>query len=232
MPITNLTGTTWTFNPQVDKLSVGTIFKINGVASSGDLSLNVRSIQFDINSSGNVYFARLSTQSSFSADGPVFQHSTYWMQWPDAVSGLADPVTLTITDGEDVTNADLIAWLEVNATLIGSETPDTPNTTITYDGDTIASVVSGGTATLRCAGKKMKTDITIKAAEGGVNLPNYDGTITVDEEVIPLELALQEKTVTENCEIIPDAGYNGFSRVIVNVADKDIEEYDGRMVIV
>lgn len=76
--------------------------------------------------------------------------------------------TITITSElSDVTNGQqLLDWLKANATKQGEE-PDTPGTTITYDGDTIASVVSGGTATLRCAGKKMKTDIIVTAGSAG-----------------------------------------------------------------
>lgn len=117
----------------------------------------------------------------------------------------------------EVENGDtLLAYLQANATKQGEE-PATPGATVTYDGGIIASVVSGGTATLRCAGKKMKTDITIKAAEGGANLPNYDGGVDVEGEEIPVVFKLQEKTADKNGDVIPDEGYDGLSKVTVNV---------------
>ncbi len=44
---------------------------------------------------------------------------------------------------------------------------------------------------------------------------------------------LQEKTATANGEVTPDAGYDGLSKVIVNVAGniETVEEYDGTVTI-
>ena len=74
--------------------------------------------------------------------------------------------------------------------------------TVTYNDNVIAIIEGGQTATLSCAGKKMSTDISITAPE-------------VEEKI------LQEKTITENGEVVPDEGYDGFSKVNVNVPIPD-----------
>ena len=107
--------------------------------------------------------------------------------------------TLTFTGGTDVTNPSLISWLDANGEC---QNPPVTTVTIEYNGETIANIEGGQTATLNCAGKKMSTDISITAPEIA-------------------EANLQEKTITENGEVTPDEGYDGFSKVNVNVPIPD-----------
>ena len=72
-------------------------------------------------------------------------------------SGIIPAPMLTITGGADATNAELIAYLEANAVQIIK-----PKAKIFYNGNEIASIESGQTATLSCSGKVMKDDIVIK----------------------------------------------------------------------
>ena len=79
--------------------------------------------------------------------------------------------------------------------------PETPTVAavISYNGKDIKSLVAGKTGTVRCKGKKMKTDLVVKAAD--IAAPK-----------------LQEKTADKNGEYLPDEGYIGFSKFKVNVA--------------
>ena len=106
----------------------------------------------------------------------------------------------------DFGNADVEAhdifynWITANATQRVEEGSTT--VTVTYNDNVIAIIEGGQTATLNCAGKKMASDISITAPEVA-------------------EAKLQEKTITENGEITPDEGYDGFSKVIVDVPIPD-----------
>ena len=48
---------------------------------------------------------------------------------------------------------------------------------ISYNGNSIASLEDGKTAIIKCAGKKMASDLTVTAPEP---IEEYDGTITVE----------------------------------------------------
>ena len=74
-------------------------------------------------------------------------------------------------------------------------------TTIIYDGKTIASFSAGQTATLTTKGDEVEHNIVVVAGSGGgASKP-----------------ILQEKTATENGVVTPDRGYDGLSKVTVDV---------------
>lgn len=85
-------------------------------------------------------------------------------------------------------------------------------TSITYGGKEIKSLEAGKTGTVRCKGKKMKTDLVVKAAD--IAAPK-----------------LQEKSTDKNGDVVPDSGFDGLSKVTVNVAGKTLPKFDGTVVI-
>ncbi len=78
---------------------------------------------------------------------------------------IIDAPTIEFTGGTDVTNTTLIAWLEANATLVEEE-PEASKTTITYNGNEIASLEAGQTAIFP-EGKKATGDVSIVFASNG-----------------------------------------------------------------
>ena len=78
------------------------------------------------------------------------------------------------TEGQAV-GSNFYNWLTANATQVESEEETTP-TTVTYNGNTLASLESGQTATLHCNGKIMKSDVVIAFGTNGTI--TYHGSIT------------------------------------------------------
>lgn len=75
--------------------------------------------------------------------------------------GTANQAMRTVDFGsvEQEVSEEWYTWLTANATPQASE-DDTPNTLITYDGVTVG-MKNGQTATFKCAGKKMKTNVVV-----------------------------------------------------------------------
>lgn len=100
--ITDLTGTTWVFNDTVTSFpSVTTDYAIS-FTSYAD---NVPSNEFEavkLMPAGNIYYI----QGSYWA---VVYNSSGWVN--------AQSKTISITGGTDATNAEIIAWLQANATM-------------------------------------------------------------------------------------------------------------------
>lgn len=91
--------------------------------------------------------------------------------------------SITFYGGSDVTNTSLISWVSTHATQQAEE-ETTSTATITYNGNVIATITDGQTATLPCKGKKMVGDIVIAYGVDAVNLISFtiDGTSYQAEE--------------------------------------------------
>ena len=87
---------------------------------------------------------------------------------------------------------------------------------ITYDGSTIATLNEGKTATLKCAGMKMKSNLVVAVSE----LPETPDPV------------LQKKTVTENGTYTADEGFDGLGSVTVNVKGDMVTTYNGEVEVV
>ncbi len=96
-------------------------------------------------------------------------------------------------------SVDFYNWLTENATQ--------PTATVQYNGSTIANLFGGQTATLKCAGMRMASNVVV----------NVD---------VACDPVLEELTATENGTYAPGDGIDGYSSVTVDVP-QDTSNEDG-----
>lgn len=88
--------------------------------------------------------------------------------------------------------------------------------TVEYGKDKIAILKTGKYIDLHTADRRFENDLKIT-----ITAKVFDGSVLVEGEPnAPGEdigIVLQEKIITENGEYAPDIGYDGFSKVIINI---------------
>ena len=131
------------------------------------------------------------TGTSLPCEVWVYVYDELGGYWREA--GLFGSGYQTIDFGTEpqTVSAEFYEWLTANATQ--------PTATIQYNGSTIASLFNGQTATLKCKGMKMETDLVVEVAEQNLQT----------KEVIVSE--------SGTIEITPDSGYDGLSKIILSV---------------
>lgn len=82
-----------------------------------------------------------------------------------------NPQTIDFGTEPQTISAEFYSWLTANATQ--------PMASVSHNGEAIASLFPGQTATLKCAGMKMAGDVVVSVAVGGAVVEDYDGTITI-----------------------------------------------------
>lgn len=105
--------------------------------------------------------------------------------------------TIAISGGTAATNANLIAWLESNATQV------TADITITYNSSEVTTMGDSGTIVLDTAGTFMTDDITIEYNRPSTPPPNLQAKTNISP-------------TTSSQTITADNGYDGLSSVQIN----------------
>ena len=112
------------------------------------------------------------------ADGVYSGTTTYFYtndtSCPWGTGAFINDKTIRFLGGTDATNANLIAWLEENATQVQ------PVATVEYDGDILTSIPANTTVTFNTAGRLMASSITITTGSGGSSPTLIGKTITAN----------------------------------------------------
>jgi hypothetical protein len=153
MPLTDLKGTTWRLSPNRQAPSGYGIFSVNGVISF------ITPRIFEELTELRIGYDRSNEREQYI----TWKNSTELVQASDGFR-----CVIFFTGGADTTNAALISWVQENGEMVKFT-----DTTITYNGNEIARLKSGQTATLECSKKIMEGDIVITfGADGTIS---YNG---------------------------------------------------------
>ena len=144
--------------------------------------------------------------------------------------------TITITSDAEVSD-EFNTWFTANADIVNDEggdeptepdepdtpdipsEPDTPDAaaSITYNGSTIASLLGGQTATLKCAGMTMESDVVVDVAEqsggGECNHEVYDLSTDIFHTITPK--AKIDRPTAEQIALFEDGN------IILNLPDTE-----------
>lgn len=112
------------------------------------------------------------------------QSDDYQTPYRIPTSGVGITTTTSLTDMFTDTGGTFTGEPSINTTYYTSNEviyeepePETPKTTITYNGKTIATLEAGQTATIKTAQSEVEHDIVVKA--GGTAAKLYDGSVTI-----------------------------------------------------
>lgn len=116
--------------------------------------------------------------SSLGWEYPFSQIISTLDGWRSAEFGLStDPDTWDFGTEPQYVSCEFYSWLTKNATQ--------PTTYVSYNGSNIANLFCGQTATIKCEGMKMESDVVVKVTkESGETIEEYDGTIIISGGLI------------------------------------------------
>lgn len=149
-----------TFDEGIASVTMDT--SVNGTV--GDPVTITESGTFDVNTDASTDYIRLTItpKDGYALSGYTIAEAPEW--WTVSQDGNVIELVPTAKNSG------------VTPTVILTSEASAASTTITYNGNEIASLEAGKTATLACAGKKAVTDIVVAFGSGGSI--TYDGTTT------------------------------------------------------
>ena len=134
-------------------------FKINMLSDAGDIAFYFNTTVPDLSSYGMTY--------------PHF----FWVYDPKngwSIDAYSDNIQTIIVPYDQDVSAEFAEWFTANTKRLS---------TITYNGSIIATLNGGQTATLKCAGMKMESDVVVDVAE----IPESSDTRIIEVNELPTE---------------------------------------------
>ena len=233
MPMTDLTGTTWTFGDAlVSNYTTSFSYAINANCvlnwNSGD-SLSAAITKLELSAKNENYRFPSNGLTGTTAFGNGGSYSGYYYGYKSVPKLTADykSFIMTITGGADATNPTLIEWLLINGRMVTSPT------SINYKNTVIASIESGQRATLICNGKIMASDVVIAFGDDG--FITYNGTETRGSSGQVATLSCDGKLMVSDVAIRGKNYYlvdNGLGTTVVIVSHDEEDDHSGTTVII
>lgn len=154
---------------------------VAGVGSIEAICTNIKVEATIAFTSPNLKYYILSTAPNIGLPSEGSYSTVYFAEgdeWTETLGG-SSLQTITIPYDQDVSD-EFEPWFTANTKREGAE----PAATITYNGETIATLNGGQSATLKCKGKKMESDVVVDVAEVSAQL---DAELD-EQETLILEL--------------------------------------------